>query len=154
DDARHPWLIETIAKRGYRLMLAPDKLTAPNVERPRRAISGRVARWALAASTPCIVVAGVAMALKQRHAAPPSRRTVIVMPFRNGNGDPAQDYLAQGVGSSIEEALWRMQAVNVSSVLAENEVPALLSQLGASDAVTVGGEVTRTADRVLVRAWL
>ena len=81
DDARHPWLIETIAKRGYRLIPAPDTLTAPTVERAHRTVGARLARWALATSIPCIVVVGVVMAVKQRHAAPATHRTVIVLPL-------------------------------------------------------------------------
>jgi TolB-like protein/Tfp pilus assembly protein PilF len=154
DDAHHPWLLETIPKRGYRLIPAPETVTPASVERPRRSFGGGVARWALAAAIPCIVV-GLVVVLKQRQSGPPpARRIVIVLPFRNGSGDPKDDYLARGVSASIEEALWRMQAVSVSSALAENELPTLGAQAGAGNAVAVRGEVTRVADRVLVRAWL
>jgi len=67
-----------------------------------------VARLALAAAIPCIVIVGLVVVLRQRQSGPPARRIVIVLPFKNGSGDPKEDYLARGVsvdrGGAVENA--------------------------------------------------
>src|SRR5262245_29848181 len=55
DDARQPRFIETIPKRGYRLLVAAEAPDAPAVERADRR---RPARWPLAAVLAALALTG------------------------------------------------------------------------------------------------
>ncbi|HEV8692167.1 MAG TPA: winged helix-turn-helix domain-containing protein, partial [Ideonella sp.] len=126
DHARQPTYIETISKRGYRL-LAPVSdavgavaggagAVASEPTRPRR-------RWLLPA------LAGVALAIAaavlmppwlrdRAQVAAPARPTIAVLPLANQSGDPQRDYFADGVTEDIIFALGRFSGLGVISRLA------------------------------------
>ncbi len=104
DDARNPRLIETIPKRGYRLI-------APVSHEPRARTVNRLPYGRLLAAVALIAIVAVGWAVwaaKDRQdpalpnvAAQDGRLRVAVAPFQNLSGDPAQDYLAQGIEQTI-----------------------------------------------------
>jgi adenylate cyclase len=123
DDAHAPRYIETIAKRGYRL-IAPVGGNGPGATqsippRPRR-------RW-LAALAGTVVAAGLAgwLALprmpwpvgsqtpaRSATGAPP---LVALLPLANLGGDAQRDYLADGLTEDIINGLGRFSGVRVMS---------------------------------------
>jgi DNA-binding winged helix-turn-helix (wHTH) protein/tetratricopeptide (TPR) repeat protein len=92
DDARDPCFIETIPKRGYRLICPVEHVQAtadrvPVVRRTRR-------RWAIAAAL--VIAAGAAAAVVHQRLAAPRLRpdSVFAASFVNRTGEPGLDALS------------------------------------------------------------
>ena len=94
DDARRPGLIETVPKRGYRLVEGErDSQESP----PRRR------RWVLVAAMMAALLAGLAVALTGRAAEP----QVLVRDVVNQTGSAAYDPLARATSELIVTQLTR-----------------------------------------------
>jgi TolB-like protein/DNA-binding winged helix-turn-helix (wHTH) protein len=129
DDADHPKYIETLARRGYRLiapvdwqqsstaaqdLLEPRAETLPRVERqisewePRAPKSWRRAA-VMGASAVMLLFVGY---LSWRHfrGVPPPRTKIMlaVLPFQNLTGDPNKEYLADGLTEETISQLGRL----------------------------------------------
>jgi TolB-like protein/DNA-binding winged helix-turn-helix (wHTH) protein/Tfp pilus assembly protein PilF len=158
DDVRAPIYIETISKRGYRL-IAPVK---PLAGRPGAEIAGAPApgkphlrqRASLIGFLVALVAAGTYL-WQSQHAAslagghtqeePGTDRisklpTVTVTPFDSLSDDPAQVYLARGITADLTTDLSRLAGLRV---------------IGASRGrYLVSGSVQRTADHLKVNVRL
>lgn len=117
DDAREAQIIETIPKRGYRLVVAPAPVLPAETARPRDGLPGSgvfrgrplVAVIAIAAVIAILGAAyGVFAPMLTRSDAPieaPARRALVVLPFdRIGASDP-HSYLAAGLTDDLTTAL-------------------------------------------------
>jgi len=130
DDVRAPAYIETVAKRGYRL-IAPVRSAASEASPAAapRALARKRAR-------PLALAAGAALALLAlAFALHPGLRTwlagggtppevasppvIAVLPFENLGGDPAREYFSDGITEDIIHALGRASGVRV---IARNSV--------------------------------
>ena len=107
DDARDPHYVETIPKRGYRLIAAIRDIGAPSVVEAAAGSSSARRRISLAAFTVLTVIAvGTAAAIWRLTTSPsdgietlqPSQRRIMlaVAPFANASHDADQDYLSRG----------------------------------------------------------
>jgi DNA-binding winged helix-turn-helix (wHTH) protein/TolB-like protein len=117
DDARNPSYVETIPKRGYRLIAEVHPATARSgdlgseasvaTDQPprnpgRRNIAASIVLLALAAPAAALLWPRKAPPVAEAPAARPDGQLVVsVAPFVNASHDPDQDYLAQGIGESI-----------------------------------------------------
>jgi TolB-like protein/DNA-binding winged helix-turn-helix (wHTH) protein len=101
DDARQPRFIETIPKRGYRLIAAVDPIVAAPALPVRRAWPVWAAALAAAAMTGALVLSGD----RPRSAPPGSPPIVAVLPLVNQSGDPARDYFSDGLTEDLINAL-------------------------------------------------
>ena len=130
DDAHRPKYIETISKRGYRL-IAPVEGPAPPPAVAGRTWRGRNALAIAAAGL--AVVGGIAFLAKSRLAdgiprpwpiAADTRGTsvtvpiVAVLPLANLSGDPAREYFSDGVTEDIIAGLGRFFGLRVMSLRA------------------------------------
>ncbi|NDW52416.1 transcriptional regulator [Aliiroseovarius sp. PrR006] len=140
DDARNPRVIETIPKRGYRLIADVSPLA------PQHAGGWKLGSILAAGAGMLVLIAGLFVALWQLEdpvhevvVRGDDRVHVAVAPFQNISGDPAQDYLAQGVQQSILNGL-----VGVPQVVA--------SQLntGSSADYHLEGNVLRAGARIRI----
>lgn len=134
DDARQPRFIETISKRGYRLIApvsgpaassvdAPAPVTEVPVEPARRNL------WLLGLAVVVLVLAGGLYLGGQPAPAPasdeavrpaaPMPPVVAVLPLANLSGDPERDYFSDGITEDIIGALGRYSALRV---IARNSV--------------------------------
>ena len=113
DDARNPQYVETIPKRGYRLIAPVHETGATFAEGANPALSQRRSRRlalaVFAILAVALVVTGTAFywptsptKIEAKIAAQSQDRVAIgVAPFVNASRDAAQDYLARGIANSI-----------------------------------------------------
>jgi TolB-like protein/Flp pilus assembly protein TadD len=108
----------------------------------------------------CIAAAGWLVIRHRRTAAvAPRIQSLAVLPLRNLSGDPAQDYLAEGITEALLGRLANIHDLRVishTSVIRfknpQSSVPEIAKQLGV-DAV-VEGSVIREGDRIRITAQL
>ena len=125
DDARQPRFIETIPKRGYR-MIAPDVrrsgvpavpgatqagAASPTAEATRSSALGRWVRWVAFIITVAVAV-GFAIWLHKPGTTLPSNATVLIGAFENRTGEPVLDGTLQ---FALERELSNSQFVHVVS---------------------------------------
>jgi TolB-like protein/DNA-binding winged helix-turn-helix (wHTH) protein/Tfp pilus assembly protein PilF len=174
DSADQPRYIETLARRGYRLV-APvnDAAAEPETEKvvlvpgesPSRArVAFRVRRlWVVAAAPVCLVGIALWGWRQSLHPAPslavPAVRSLAVLPLENLSGNPSQQYLADGM---TEELIGRLSMIHDLRVISRTSamhfkntqlsVPEIVKALGV-DAI-IEGSVMREGSRIRVHAQL
>ncbi|HEU0201415.1 MAG TPA: winged helix-turn-helix domain-containing protein [Burkholderiaceae bacterium] len=161
DNARSPTYIETISKRGYRLV-APVSPAAAPAGAHAAAPPWRNATRAMAAivGVALVVVIGVFLAWPELARRTESSRPVIaVLPFANQSGDAKRDYFSDGVTEDIIDGLGRFSGLIVisrNSVHAYKERPiarqAISEELGAR--YIVAGSVREADGRLRVAVEL
>ena len=157
DDPGEPRVIQTIAKRGYRL-IAPVR--QPVIAPPRKARAKVLALLSvLLAAIVIAATAYVAVVRRQRIAARPIN-AVAVLPLENLSGDPQQEYFADGMTESLITDLGRLTGLRTviarASVMrykGSNKPPAEIAHDLKVDAL-ITGSVLRSGDRVRVNAQL
>ncbi len=178
DDPRESRIIETIPKRGYRLVARVESVNAalgPAADIPtnsgeaRRSIaSGRGLRIigiaiGVAATALLLLLLGFKPAdawrsLVEKSSAP-QIRSIAVLPLKSLSDDPSQKYFAYGMAEELMTDLSQMSSLKVISHTSVNRyqdsdkpIPQIARELSV-DAV-VGGAVQRSGDRVRVTAQL
>lgn len=168
DDSRKPRFIETVSKKGYRL-IAPVHAVhepAPTAGVPAPARSGNLPRRNLlvAGLVIVLIMAGVlAIFFRVDDSRPvpaaPDRPSIVVLPFDNLGNDPAQAYLADGVTADITTSLSKLSGLFViasSSTLGYRNAPADIKQVAEALRVryVLEGNVRRVGNRLRVNAQL
>lgn len=133
DDAHRPKFIETISKRGYRLIapVAEAGKALAAATQPRKSFLHRN-RIVIAAAV-CVLLVSVGALLvfpelaktvatsrpivvdEKGELPMPSRPIIAVLPLSNQSGDPKRDYFSDGVTEDIINALGRFSGVGVIS---------------------------------------
>jgi TolB-like protein/Flp pilus assembly protein TadD len=158
DDAKQPHIIETVAKRGYRIIASVEPVSFNPF--PRRTRSrNRIIALALAlliAST-----AGFALyrQFSRRRAMVTRVRSLAVLPLENLSHDPDQEYFADGMTEALINNLCKIEALRVISRTTvmqykgtHKPLPEIAHELKV-DAI-VEGSVQRSGDRVRITANL
>jgi TolB-like protein/DNA-binding winged helix-turn-helix (wHTH) protein/tetratricopeptide (TPR) repeat protein len=144
DDAQHPRVIETIPKRGYRLVapVADVAPCGPLAPAPSRTARPRWTRYALATAGVAACLAASALWFAGRHptSAPPDgeaapRRRMVVLPF-DSLGSPEDAYFAAGI---TDEITGRLAAVRGLTVISPSTAARYAGT--AKSAREVGGEL-------------
>ena len=171
DDARQPRVIQTIAKRGYRLVAPVEPINRPEhrpAELPRvlsnRAVGAGAKWWAgaltlgLALLLTVLNVGGVRQRWLGRVGLP-TIRSIAVLPFRNLSTDPGQEYFSEGLTDALITDLAQISSLKVISRTSSMQykqtkktVPEVASELKV-DAI-IEGSVQRSGDRVRLTARL
>jgi TolB-like protein/DNA-binding winged helix-turn-helix (wHTH) protein len=178
DDAREPRFIETIPKRGYRLIApvermngsAPAVAPPPQIDPPANETQGPRSGgvWVItSASVACLLVLfGLAFAFNAEGLRDRLFRSnnltihsIAVLPLKNLSGDPEQKYFADGMTEELITDLSQISALKVisrtSSEVYENTrktLPEIAHELNV-DAV-IEGSVERSGNRVRITAQL
>jgi TolB-like protein/Tfp pilus assembly protein PilF len=157
DDADHPKYIETLARRGYRLiapvdwqesstaaqdLLEPRAETLPRIEgqinesEPRARKPWRKAA-VMGASVVILLFVGYLSWRRFRDATPPSSQKIrlAVLPFANLTGDPNKEYLADGLTEEMISQLGRLNPEQLgviarTSVMGYKHKDVRLDQIG------------------------
>jgi TolB-like protein/Tfp pilus assembly protein PilF len=129
DSGDDPRYIETLARRGYRLMLpvlhleseaetASEKDSAcrqqPGAvrnENPARVQGQTTSLWKIAVALASVLILVGAVYVSWRHfrsTAPPQKIMLAVLPFENLTGDPNKEYLADGLTEETISQLGRL----------------------------------------------
>lgn len=175
DDARQPQVIETIPKRGYRLLApvkpADDAPVASPMAPQSSALDGSTVKpnrrwsWPVAAG-----LGGAAVVLlfaldvggfrgMLRPANTPAIHSLAVLPLQNLSGDAGQEYFADGMTEELITELSRLNSMKVisrTSVMrykkSSKSLPEIARELNV-DAI-LEGSVLRSGDRVRITAQL
>jgi len=121
DDADHPKYIETLARRGYRLIAPVERqrsspaardLLEPRADALREPRPRKYSRKAavLGASAVVLAVVGYLSWPHVRDVTPPQSQRIMlaVLPFENLTGDPNKEYLADGLTEETISRLGRL----------------------------------------------
>jgi TolB-like protein/DNA-binding winged helix-turn-helix (wHTH) protein len=170
DDAREPRVIQTIAKRGYRLVAAVGPVNGTNdsstlVEQPpvHRAMGASPRRWWARAAVATVILLSVLLVVVRRTRSASASggpiQSLAVLPFQNLSGDPAQEYFSDGMTDVLITDLAQINSVRVisrTSVMhyrkSDKSLPEIARELNV-DAI-VEGTVQRLGDRVRITAQL
>lgn len=177
DDAREPRIIQTIPKRGYRLLApvepvngtkdSPIPLTAePPVGGVAGTSNARWRMWTVAIGGILLVsVLLIALAGPWLRARPVGAEGVLsihslaVLPLQNLSADPAQEYFSDGMTDALITSLAQIGSVKVISRTssmqykhANKSLPEIASELDVDGIVE--GTVQRSGDRVRITAQL
>ena len=142
DSPKAPSYIETISKRGYRLIAAVGGEPAP-LPRARQRWA-----WAAAGALAIVLAAGWYFAAPDKppaSAALPQPLTVTFMPFEALGPGKEHDYLARGIGSDLMTDLSRLRGLQLIG-------PSVSKAAAAAYVVT--GSVQRDGARVRVNVRL
>lgn len=127
DDPAHPRVIETLSKKGYRLIAPVSPLEASTSTAGLKPAEGQTLsnhRWRRSVPIAGLAVLLVALAvavvwIQQRpaeDAAPAGdaeTKSIAVLPFQNLTGDPGQDYFAEGMSDDLIASLARFSSLQV-----------------------------------------
>jgi TolB-like protein/DNA-binding winged helix-turn-helix (wHTH) protein len=178
DDAHKSRIVETIPKRGYRLLVAvtpgngqvPAHLATPwaiQTELPQARPSIRKWKIGLSAIGIVVPVCGLLLAFnigssRERvfgNGGPPPIRSLAVLPLQNLSGDPKQDYFADGM---TEELITELSGINTLKVISRTSVMRYKSTNKSLRDIArdlhvdgiVEGSVMRSGDGVRITAQL
>lgn len=175
DDPVEPRFIETISKKGYRLVAPvsacrerpqqplPDGTTVPASSTARASMRHRLALLGVASAI-CMALllliwprAPDRSSARIQDAAAP--RTLAVLPFDNLTGDPTQDYFAEGMSDDLIASLTRFGDLTViarDSTALYRHKPIALSELAQQLHVryVLRGSVQRQGSRLRINARL
>lgn len=172
DDAREPRVIQTIAKRGYRLVAPVEPINGTEhrlAELPsavgNRAVGGAATKWwagaltlGLALLLTVLNVGGVRQRLLGRRGLP-TIRSLAVLPLRNLSADPAQEYFSEGLTDALITDLAQIGSVKVISRTSsmqykqtKKSLPEIARELNVEGIVE--GTVQHSGDRVRITVQL
>ncbi len=122
DDPRHPRYIETISKKGYRLIGDVTGGVPPSVGVPAARGTGQLRRWVwLGASVMLGLVLAVLYGPFGDEGMPPptaqvaDRPSIVVLPFASIGGEGDRDYFSDGITVDITTALSKLSGLFVIS---------------------------------------
>jgi DNA-binding winged helix-turn-helix (wHTH) protein/TolB-like protein len=125
DNPRAPSYIETISKRGYRLIAPVGKVGAARTEAPPPAAPGRIRWLAPAAGAAAVLLAAGLYFSGAFEPSPPGQAeafeekagllTVMVLPFETVGAGAEQGYLARGIGADLTTDLSRLSGLRLIS---------------------------------------
>jgi TolB-like protein/DNA-binding winged helix-turn-helix (wHTH) protein/Flp pilus assembly protein TadD len=159
DSAENPHYIETLPRRGYRLMVSVERPEPV----PHAVPEARVRRWKiwLAASAMFVVVAaGLVWRQWPRELTQPVKiESLAVLPLENLSGNPEEEYFADGMSEALITELGKVHALRVisrQSVMhykgTNKTVPQIAKELNV-DAL-VEGAALRTGGKVRITTQL
>lgn len=168
DDPRHPQYIETISKKGYRL-IGKVSVTVDSPHTQAEAMESLYARrrllWlrgAIAAVLLAFIVTFVLVEHSEQEVVLHSigdRPSIVVLPFTNNSEQTGHDYFSEGITADITTELAKLSALSVISPLSASgyrdmslDIKQAAGALGVR--YVVEGVVQRNAGRLRINVHL
>ena len=176
DEAKQPRVIQTIAKRGYRLVApvtpvngVPLQTSPPVPDFPRegqpRIKLRAMRRFGIAGSAVLLIALLISLSVGKLRgrfgftSSTPQIHSLAVLPFKNLSGDSNQDYFAEGITDLLITYLSKISSLRVISHTSTGQykntkktVPEIARELGVDGVVE--GSVQRVGDRARVNVQL
>lgn len=174
DDVREPRVIQTIPKRGYRLLVSVEAIhgqhvgpqiapiAQPSQELPKEGRNRRKLVSLFSGAAALLLISVGALYIRQRHSATnenPPIRSIAVLPFQNLSGDPNQEYFCEGVTDALITDLAQSGSLKVISRTSSAQykqsgksLPEIGRELGVDGIVE--GTIQKSGDRVRITAQL
>lgn len=120
DDSRKPRIIETISKRGYRLIAPVGYVSEPLNDRRHQSATLSRSYWVLTVVAALIVLIAVVAPvlwsqLEQPPSAGPHSRSIAILPFSDLSTDQQQSYFSEGMADDLITRLSKNPALFVIS---------------------------------------
>lgn len=149
DKSRPHEYVETLTRRGYRLLM-PVELMQPEQAEAATVSHVEVSSFRWKAISAAVIVAAVAW-FAWTQVPPGDFRSIGVMPFENASLDPANDYLVSGFKDELVHTLHNIPNFTVKSsrLVRENEETRDIARDLDVDAV-LGGRVHRDGDMLQI----
>lgn len=148
--------IETVPKVGYRFV-APVRRVAPAVGRPQKS----QLLWRLAVALAALVIVAGYVVWHRAHSAAAQRVMIAVLPFENLSGDPAQDYLGDGLTEEMITQLGQLGpdglgVIARTTAMSYRSTHKSVAEIGRElhVAYVIEGSVRRSGSRVRVSVQL
>ncbi len=168
DDAHESHVIQTIAKRGYRLVAPVEPVNGTKqasrlvTSAPVRTTGGFAHRWWIGAGVATVVL-GVFFVVNRTRSATaggvPPVHSLAVLPLQNLSGDPAQEYFSDGMTDGLITDLAQISSLKVISRTSsmqykqtKKSLPEIARELNVDGIVE--GTVQRSGNRLLVNTQL
>lgn len=170
DDVREPRVIQTIPKRGYRLLVSVEPIHGPKVAaitQPSQQLPKEGRDWPkrvllFSGAATLVLIAVAAVYFRQRHPATnanPPIHSIAVLPFQNLSGDPNQEYFCEGMTDALITDLAQSGSLRVTSRTSSAQykqsgksLPEIGRELEADGIVE--GTIQKSGDRVRITAQL
>ncbi len=172
DDVRESRIIQTIPKRGYRLLVAVESVngvqSVPPAQPGQESLkAGR--NWRTLAllsggvATLLFILLGASYFFSKerlsRKSADPQIRSIAVLPLQNLSGDPSQEYFSDGMTDALITDLAQIGSLKVisrTSSMQYKQSKKSLPEIGRELSVDgiVEGSIQRSGDRVRITAQL
>jgi TolB-like protein/DNA-binding winged helix-turn-helix (wHTH) protein/Tfp pilus assembly protein PilF len=161
DDSKNPTIIETVSKKGYRL-IAPVSTTATPATTNTRQPKNRVHLIV----TALIVVLGIWLFIKPETLTiettatdTGSKPAIAVLPFKNLSNDPEQDYFSDGITADLITDLSKLSGLSViarNSVFVYKQTHVDIRQIGKELNVSyvIEGSVRKAGNQLRITASL
>ncbi len=155
DSAKAPTYVETLHKRGYRL-LQNVVLPEANPEHAARAASTSpsLRRWRVAAVALALSVVVIITGIWVRTSTPPPLRSIAILPFENLSGRDSDEYIVSGLKVALVQALHGMQGfvVKNGAVRYQMEPDEIATLLGVESVLV--GTLQRSGDLLRVSYFI
>lgn len=170
DDVREPHVIQTIPKRGYRLMVPVEPVDRAQIAAmagPSQDLLKSTPKWrklgffgGAAAALLLMIVGGLYLGKRQPwKTTDPVIRSIAVLPLQNLSGDPAQDYFCQGMTDALITDLAQVGSLRVISRTSSaqyRQSSKSMREIGRELGVDgiVEGTIQKSGERVRITAQL
>ena len=175
DDAREPRVIETIPKRGYRLIAPVSPDVGKDAVSPRAAVADfpnnlekvtpNAGSWkaamAIGVSAIVLILGGRAVQTweKKGESQTQGKARLVVLPFQNLSGDASQDFFSAGLTDELTTQLGRLDPLRLgviastsSNLMSGKSIPQIARILNVQ--YVLEGSVRRSANEVRIDAQL
>lgn len=172
DEPKAPRFIETISKKGYRLIasVSTDEIVTNATASRSARMPGNIVRnpyrslaWGLGLAVLAIAIASIGTQFIKEETAAPTGPTglpsIVVLPFSNLSKDLNQKYFANGMTADITTALSKLSGLFVIAPASAStyrgdaaDIRKIADSLGVQ--YVLEGSVRRTADRLRVNIHL
>ncbi len=165
DQADTPRYLETLPRRGYRFLAPVQRISHPDspseIADRRTESPAKPGRVAVFAGGILLLVLALGIAVARRPPVSPPRVMLTVLPFENLSGDPAQEFLSDGLTEELTTELARLRPERLgviarTSANVYKKSPKTVDEIGRELGVEylVEGSVRRDGDRLRVAAQL